>query len=170
MNLFLKEGISSEYVMADFICLGLLDLWGARTENYKMKTSSPQWHTCQLFSAVGVIARGDLFRIHWYFLKHFEAYNYVRFIVHSMKGKQAIYTKIAFIYTKKKNNTRIEWDDCCYSNWPSLVGPQSLCNESFWLRFMLSRCFLDFSVVVGAFVIGLSQISSLFSVCSTFRP
>ena len=25
---------------------------------------------------------------------------------------------------------------------------------------MLSRCFLDFSVVVGAFVIGLSQISS----------
>ena len=28
---------------------------------------------------------------------------------------------------------------------------------------MLSRCFLDFSVSVGAFVIGLSQISSLFS-------
>ena len=26
--------------------------------------------------------------------------------------------------------------------------------------FMLSRCFLDFSVSVGAFVIGLSQISS----------
>ena len=26
---------------------------------------------------------------------------------------------------------------------------------------MLSRCFLDFSVGVGAFVIGLSQISSL---------
>ena len=28
---------------------------------------------------------------------------------------------------------------------------------------MLSRCFLDFSVRVGAFVIGLSQISSFFS-------
>ena len=27
---------------------------------------------------------------------------------------------------------------------------------------MLSRCFLDFSVSVGAFVIGLSQISSFF--------
>ena len=29
--------------------------------------------------------------------------------------------------------------------------------------FVLSCCFLDFSVGVGAFVIGLSQISSLFS-------
>ena len=28
---------------------------------------------------------------------------------------------------------------------------------------MLSRCFLDFSVSVGAFVIGLNQISSFFS-------
>ena len=28
---------------------------------------------------------------------------------------------------------------------------------------MLSRCFLDFSVGVGAFIIGLSQISSFFS-------
>ena len=28
---------------------------------------------------------------------------------------------------------------------------------------MLSRCFLDFPVSVGVFVIGLSQISSLFS-------
>ena len=28
---------------------------------------------------------------------------------------------------------------------------------------MLSRCFLDFSVGVGAFVTGLSQISSFFS-------
>ena len=30
---------------------------------------------------------------------------------------------------------------------------------------MLSRCFLDFSLGVGAFVIGLSQISSFFSSC-----
>ena len=37
---FLKQGISSEYVMVDFICIGLLDLWGARTENYKMKSLS----------------------------------------------------------------------------------------------------------------------------------
>ena len=29
--------------------------------------------------------------------------------------------------------------------------------------FVLSRCFLDFSIGVGAFVIGLSQISSFFS-------
>ena len=35
---------------------------------------------------------------------------------------------------------------------------------------MLSRCFLDFSVSVGAFVIGLSQISSFFScVCPFYR-
>ena len=29
--------------MGDFICMGLLDLWGAQTENYKMKNSCPQW-------------------------------------------------------------------------------------------------------------------------------
>ena len=40
--LCLKQGISSEYVMADFVCMGLLDLWGARTENYKTKNSCPQ--------------------------------------------------------------------------------------------------------------------------------
>ena len=36
--------------------------------------------------------------------------------------------------------------------------------------YTLSRCFLDFSVGVGAFVIGLSQISSFFSyicICNT---
>ena len=35
--------------------------------------------------------------------------------------------------------------------------------EVFGGVFLLSRCFLDFSVGVGAFVIGLSQISSFFS-------
>ena len=35
-NLFLKQGISSEYVMVDFICMGELGLQGAKTENYKM--------------------------------------------------------------------------------------------------------------------------------------
>ena len=29
----LKQGISSEYVMGDFICMDLLDLWGAQTEH-----------------------------------------------------------------------------------------------------------------------------------------
>ena len=33
---------------------------------------------------------------------------------------------------------------------------------------MLSRCFLDFSVGVGAFVIGLSKISSFFSYTMLF--
>ena len=37
--------------------------------------------------------------------------------------------------------------------------------EAFGGVFMLSRCFLDFSVDVGAFIIGLSQISSFFSYC-----
>ena len=40
-NLFPKQGISSEYVTADFICMGLLGLQGAKTENYKMKNSCP---------------------------------------------------------------------------------------------------------------------------------
>ena len=40
-NLFQKQGISSEYVTADFICMGLLGLQGAKTENYKMKNSCP---------------------------------------------------------------------------------------------------------------------------------
>ena len=29
--------------MVDFICMGLLDLFGTRTENYKMKNSCPYW-------------------------------------------------------------------------------------------------------------------------------
>ena len=41
-----------------------------------------------------------------------------------------------------------QWDVCCYSNWPSKVDPQS-CNRSFGGFFVLSRCFLDFSVGVG---------------------
>ena len=40
-NLFLKQGISSEYVMVDFICMGKLGLQGSKTENYKMKKSCP---------------------------------------------------------------------------------------------------------------------------------
>ena len=40
-NLFPKQGIHSEYVTADFICMGLLGLQGAKTENYKMKNSCP---------------------------------------------------------------------------------------------------------------------------------
>ena len=41
VNPFLKQGISSEYVMVDFICMGKLGLQGAKTENYKMKNSCP---------------------------------------------------------------------------------------------------------------------------------
>ena len=40
-NLFLKQGISSEYVMVDFICMGKLRLQLAKTENYKIKNSWP---------------------------------------------------------------------------------------------------------------------------------
>ena len=42
-NLYLKQDISSEFAMVNFICIGLLDLWGARTENYKIKNSWRQW-------------------------------------------------------------------------------------------------------------------------------
>ena len=36
-NLLLKQGISSEYVMVDFICRGLLDLWEANRELWNKK-------------------------------------------------------------------------------------------------------------------------------------
>ena len=42
-NIDLKQDIGLVYVIVDFICMGLLDLWGALKENYKMKNSSPQW-------------------------------------------------------------------------------------------------------------------------------
>ena len=41
--LFLKQGISSEYVMVDFVNMGLPDLFGTRAENYKMNNSFSQW-------------------------------------------------------------------------------------------------------------------------------
>ena len=31
------------------------------------------------------------------------------------------------------NHTQL--DGCCYLNWPSLAGPQSLCNRTFWWHF-----------------------------------
>ena len=50
---------------------------------------------------------------------------------------------------------------------PPTDRPKSVRNrcviEGFGGVFVLSRCFLDFSVDEGAFVIGLSQISSFFS-------
>ena len=39
-KLYQKQGISSEYVMVDFMNMDLIDLWGVRTENYKIKISS----------------------------------------------------------------------------------------------------------------------------------
>ena len=44
-NLYLKQDIGMVYVMVDFICMGLLDLWGALKENYKMKNSCQQWES-----------------------------------------------------------------------------------------------------------------------------
>ena len=46
VKLYQNQGISSEYVMVDFICIGLLDLCGARTDNNKkkiMKNSCKHW-------------------------------------------------------------------------------------------------------------------------------
>ena len=40
---FLKRGIRSEYVMLNFICMVLLALREARTENYNMRNSCTQW-------------------------------------------------------------------------------------------------------------------------------
>ena len=40
---FSKTGVTSEYVLFDFICMSLRDMCGARTENYKMKNYCPQW-------------------------------------------------------------------------------------------------------------------------------
>ena len=44
-NLFLQQGtgISLEYVMVDFICMGLLDMWAAQTDNYIMINSCTHW-------------------------------------------------------------------------------------------------------------------------------
>ena len=54
-----------------------------------------------------------------------------------------------------------------YCDCPSQVGPQSLCNQSFVVTFLCCHvAFLDFSVVVAAFVIRLSQISSFYSTCT----
>ena len=62
-----------------------------------------------------------------------------------------------------------------HTSWVAIVTltdrPKSVRNrcviEVFGGVFVLSRCFLDFSVCVGAFVIGLSQISPLFFSCNT---
>ena len=50
-NLHLKQGIDLLFVMADFIFMGLLDLWRARTENYKLKRACPQWDSNPVPSA-----------------------------------------------------------------------------------------------------------------------
>ena len=43
VNLFLQLGISSEYAMVDFICMGLFDLLAVQTDNYIMKHSCTHW-------------------------------------------------------------------------------------------------------------------------------
>ena len=44
-----------------------------------------------------------------------------------------------------------------------LLLPLTVLSRSFWRRFCVVKLLFDFSVSVGAFVIGLSQISSFFS-------
>ena len=41
-NLYLTQDIGFVYVIVDFICMGLLEMQGARSENYKMKNSCLQ--------------------------------------------------------------------------------------------------------------------------------
>ena len=53
--------------------------------------------------------------------------------------------------------------DCRHSNWPSLVGPHSLCNRMFCGVLFVVTLILEFSVGVRAFVIWLSQMSSFVS-------
>ena len=48
-------------------------------------------------------------------------------------------------------------------NFPNSIRCNRCVNEGFGGVFVLSCCFLDFFVGVGVFVIGLSQISSFFS-------
>ena len=50
-NLYLKQGISAEYVMVDFICEDLLELWLPRTDNNKMKYSCPHYDSNPVPSA-----------------------------------------------------------------------------------------------------------------------
>ena len=51
---------------------------------------------------------------------------------------------------------------------PKSVRNRCVIKVFLWRFFMLSHCCLDFSVGVGAFVTGLSQISSFFS-CDSFK-
>ena len=50
-NLYLKQDISSNYIMVDLICKGLIGLWGTRVENYKMKNACQQWNSKPVHSA-----------------------------------------------------------------------------------------------------------------------
>ena len=56
-----------------------------------------------------------------------------------------------------------QWGDCCYSNWPLLVGLQSLCNRTFSWHSCVVTLLFDFSIDMWDFVIELSQIFSFFS-------
>ena len=66
-KLYLPQGIISEYVIINFICMGLFKLRGARTINYQMKNSCLQWDSNPVPYAYEVnslsIARLDLISI-----------------------------------------------------------------------------------------------------------
>ena len=73
-NLFLKQGIISEYVMVNFICMDLLNLFGTRTKNYKMKNSCPQWDISIIILHVSIFTE---------FLIH----QFSNFIIYPLKDK-----------------------------------------------------------------------------------
>ena len=80
---------------------------------------------------------------------------------------------IALLYNTWQFNSAKTIFAFCMTSWVAIVTPtdrpKSVRNrcviEVFYVVFVFSSCFLDCSVSVGAFVIGLSQISSFF----TFR-
>ena len=61
-----KQGIHSEYVIVDFICMGLVDLLEAQTQNYKMKNSCPQFD-----SNLGPSAY-EANMLSWYYIEHIK--------------------------------------------------------------------------------------------------
>ena len=64
----------------------------------------------------------------------------------------------SLVYEGQYMSTMV-WNDCCgcrYPNWPSEVGPQPICNGSFWWRFCRRFPLLE------SFVMGMSHTSSCF--------
>ena len=88
VTLFLQQGISSEYVMVDFICMGLLEMWAAQTEyilhNEKvLHTLGFKHGTFRLrIPAKRCAISWDIYRVHKYW-PHFTCAEY--HVVHVVK-------------------------------------------------------------------------------------